>query len=150
MLTYITNRTIKGANKVFNDPDNSPIIIDNGQYSLGTSDFSTFINSGTFIDKSLFIMEFMIYGSQASLITRPRRFGKSTNLLMLHTFLSPTFSNQEKERKLELFQKLKIYKFEWFIKLYFGNWPVIYVSFKVSKIGTILFFSYGTNKDLFY
>jgi len=108
LLTYITNRTIKGAKEVFNDPNNSPIIID----SLGTSDFSTFINSGTFIDKSLFIMEFMIYGKQATLITRPRRFGKSTNLLMLHTFLSPTFSEQEKKSRLELFQKLKIYQFE--------------------------------------
>ncbi|RIA79085.1 hypothetical protein C1645_841564 [Glomus cerebriforme] len=77
-------------------------------------------------NKSLFIMEFMIYGAQASLIIRPRRFGKSTNLLMLRTFLSPTFSEQEKKSRLELFQKLKIYQFDWFIKLYFGNWPVIY------------------------
>lgn len=83
-------------------------------------------------------MEFMIYGPQATLITRPHRFGKTTNLLMLRTFLSPTFSKQEKKYRLELFQKLKIYQFDWFMKLYFGNWPVIYVSFKVSKIGTIL------------
>ncbi|CAI2179256.1 20184_t:CDS:2 [Funneliformis geosporum] len=75
-------------------------------------------------------MEFIIYGNQANLITRPRQFGKSTNLSMLHTFLSPTFSEQERKSRLELFQRLKISQFDWFIKLYFGNWPVIHVSFK--------------------
>ncbi|RIB17942.1 hypothetical protein C2G38_1389601 [Gigaspora rosea] len=71
----------------------------------------------------------MIYSERAILITRPRRFGKSTNLSMLYTFLKPVFE-QEKEQKLALFKDLKISQFDWFIKLNLGNWPVIYVSFK--------------------
>ncbi|CAG8683462.1 10487_t:CDS:2, partial [Racocetra fulgida] len=76
----------------------------------------------------------MAWGDQeqserAILITRPRRFGKSTNLSMLYTFFKPV-SEQEKEQKLALFKDLKVAQFDWFMKLHFGNWPVIYVSFK--------------------
>ncbi|CAG8549513.1 31_t:CDS:2 [Gigaspora margarita] len=84
---------------------------------------------GVFVDKSLFIIEYMIYSERAILITRPRRFGKSTNLSMLYTFLKPV-SEKEKEQKLALFKDLKVSKFDWFIKLNLGNWPVIYISFK--------------------
>jgi hypothetical protein len=76
-------------------------------------------------------MEFMIYGERANLIIRPRRFGKSTNLSMLYTFLMPTLSKEDMEFRLNLFKGLKISQFNWFIKLNFGNWPVIHVSFKV-------------------
>ncbi|CAG8607437.1 3418_t:CDS:2 [Ambispora gerdemannii] len=106
-----------------------PNVIVKGGYSPGESDFFKFITSGVFVDKSLFIIEFMIYSERAILITRPRRFGKSTNLSMLYTFLKPV-SEQEKEQKLALFKDLKVSQFDWFMKLHFGNWPVIYVSFK--------------------
>src|SRR5437764_2583836 len=37
----------------------NPNIVINGNYAPGVSDFAKFITSGTFVDKSLFIMEFM-------------------------------------------------------------------------------------------
>ncbi|CAI2197403.1 4194_t:CDS:2, partial [Funneliformis geosporum] len=98
-----------------------PKIIDNGSYTLGESDFIKFITSGTFVDKSLFIMEFMIYGQRANLITRPRRFGKTTNLSMLHTFLSSR--PQDRDERFLLFTELKVSRFDWFMKLNFGKWP---------------------------
>ncbi|CAB4399612.1 unnamed protein product [Rhizophagus irregularis] len=109
-----------------------PIIIDNGLYSLGESVFEKFMTSGTFVDKSLFIVEFMIFGQRANLITRPRRFGKSTNLSMLETFLSTDYPpiNYIPDLKSTLFGKLKIANFGWFAKLYYKQWPVIHISFK--------------------
>ena len=90
-------------------------------------------------------MEFMIYGKQANLITRPRRFGKSTNLSMLYTFLAPPSTEEEKTQRLSLFKDLRIYKYEWFIKSNFGNWPVIYISFKVSEPDAIFYIDNSNN-----
>ena len=130
------NKAIKSA---LNEP---PIIIDNGVYSLGESEFKKFVTSDTFVDKSLFILEFVIFGKRANLITRPRRFGKSTNLSMLETFLSKDYppSNRIPDVKTTLFGKLKIAKFEWFAKLYYKQWPVIHISFKVSKPGVTYYY----------
>lgn len=114
-----------------------PNVIINENYTPGVSEFSKF---GTFIDKSLFIMEFMIYGDQANLITRPRRFGKSTNLSMLNDFLAPPSTEEEGVERLSLFKNLKIFKFNWFVKSNFGKWPVIHISFKVSKCDAIFFY----------
>jgi len=116
-------------------------IIVSGNYTPGVSEFAKFITtSTTFVDKSLFIMEFMIYGEQASLITRPRRFGKSTNLSMLNDFLAPPLTEEERTRRFDLFRNLQIFKFDWFMKLHFGKWPVIHISFKVSKCDVIFFY----------
>ncbi|CAG8604914.1 10262_t:CDS:2 [Funneliformis mosseae] len=68
--------------------------------------FKKFVTSGTFVDKSLFIMEFMIYGQRANLITRPRR------------------------HKKIVVSELKVARFEWFAKLFYQQWPVIHISFK--------------------
>ncbi|CAG8603742.1 2701_t:CDS:2 [Rhizophagus irregularis] len=112
--------------------DEPPIIINNEVYSLGESEFEKFVTSGTFVDKSLFIMEFMIFGKRANLIIRPRRFGKSTNLSMLETFLSTDYPplNYVPDVKTLLFGNLKVARFEWFAKLYYKQWPVIHISFK--------------------
>ena len=45
-------------------------------------------SSAFFIDKTLFIKDFMESGDDVSVILRPRRFGKSTNINMLQSFLS--------------------------------------------------------------
>ncbi|RIA87459.1 hypothetical protein C1645_740101 [Glomus cerebriforme] len=108
-----------------------PNIIINKNYTPDVSEFSKFITTNTtFVDKSLFIMEFMIYGDEASLITRPRRFGKSTNLSMLSDFLTPPLTEEERTKRLSSFKNLKVFKFDWFMKLHFGKWPVIHISFK--------------------
>jgi hypothetical protein len=92
----------------------------------------------------------MIYGDWATLITRLRRFGKSTNLSMFYTFLKPAISKEEMEIRLNLFKNLKIFQFDWFINSNFGNWPVIHVSFKISRTDATFPFYRTTNKDLFY
>ncbi|MDJ1305229.1 MAG: AAA family ATPase [Candidatus Midichloria sp.] len=45
------------------------------------------IKSSAFVDKTLFIAEIVGIDQDAILITRPRRWGKTTNLDMLRTFL---------------------------------------------------------------
>ncbi|MEL6152854.1 MAG: AAA family ATPase, partial [Bacteroidota bacterium] len=54
----------------------------------GTDDFADLLlNSNVFVDKSLFIKEFLRSG-KALLVTRPRRWGKSLNMNMLGRFLA--------------------------------------------------------------
>ncbi|MEL6413296.1 MAG: AAA family ATPase, partial [Bacteroidota bacterium] len=56
---------------------------------IGTDDFADLLlNSNVFVDKSLFIKEFLLNSGKAILITRPRRWGKSLNMNMLGRFLS--------------------------------------------------------------
>ncbi|PKC06227.1 DUF1703-domain-containing protein [Rhizophagus irregularis] len=129
----VPSMTWKEQSEAFKSGLNEPpIIIDNGVYSLDESEFKKFVTSGTFVDKSLFIMEFMIFGKRSNLIIRPRRFGKSTNLSMLETFLSTDYPplNYVPDVKTSLFGNLKVARFEWFAKLYYKQWPVIHISFK--------------------
>lgn len=76
---------------------------------LGTDDFAKLLlNSNIFVDKSLFIREFLEDSGDVVLITRPRRWGKSLNMDMLGRFLTtevnedgtPIPSNQSRNRKL--------------------------------------------------
>ncbi|RIA99182.1 hypothetical protein C1645_811649 [Glomus cerebriforme] len=95
-----------------------PNVIISKNYTPDVSEFSKFITTKTtFVDKSLFIMEFMIYGKQASLITCPRQFGKSTNLSILNDFLASPLTEEERTKRLSLFKNLKIFKFDWFYKV---------------------------------
>ena len=55
---------------------------------VGISDFKELVTENYhFSDKTNFIKEIMSDGAQVILITRPRRFGKTLNLSMLHHFL---------------------------------------------------------------
>ena len=56
---------------------------------IGTDDFAKLLLESTvFVDKSLFIKEFLEDNSDVVLITRPRRWGKSLNMDMLGRFLA--------------------------------------------------------------
>ena len=56
---------------------------------LGTDDFADLLlHSDVFVDKSLFIKEFLKNKGKVALITRPRRWGKSLNMSMLSKFLA--------------------------------------------------------------
>ena len=57
-----------------------------------------------FVDKTLFIRDILENPRRVSLITRPRRFGKSTNFNMLAWFLDI----RKKEESKELFSGLKL------------------------------------------
>lgn len=92
---------------------------------LGTSDFKKIIEgNGLFIDKSLFIDEILKSNAEVQLFTRPRRFGKTTNLSMFRYF----FDVQEAETNRVLFNNLNIEKMD--NMRHFGRYPVIYITFK--------------------
>ena len=81
-----------------------------------------------YIDKTHFIKEWWESGDDVTLITRPRRFGKSLNISMVHQF----FSLEYKDRG-DLFEGLAIGKDEKYRKLQ-GTYPVINLSFARIKI----------------
>ena len=76
-----------------------------------------------YIDKTNFIRNWWESADDVTLITRPRRFGKTLNMDMLKCF----FSNQYNGKK-ELFEGLDIWKDEEYRKLQ-GTYPVIFLSF---------------------
>ena len=76
-----------------------------------------------YIDKTYFIKDWWESADDVTLITRPRRFGKTLNMDMLKCF----FSNQYEGRK-ELFEGLDIWKDEEYRELQ-GTYPVIFLSF---------------------
>ena len=58
---------------------------------LGEDNFQTLIEENHFfIDKTLFIQEFLNSDAKVALVTRPRRFGKTLNMSMLASFLDIT------------------------------------------------------------
>ncbi len=87
-------------------------------------------NQYLYIDKSNFIREWWESGDDVTLITRPRRFGKTLNMNMLERFLSIEFAGQG-----EVFMGLSIWKDEKYRNLQ-GTWPVIFLSFADVKANT--------------
>ena len=91
---------------------------------IGHQDFEHLITKGYFyIDKTMFIKDWWENGDAVTLITRPRRFGKTLNLDMLEHFFSVNHSERG-----DLFQSLSIWKEEKYQKLQ-GSYPVISLSF---------------------
>lgn len=104
-----------------------------GQYSncVGESVFSNFIElESLVVDKSLFIAEFIQRSGRASLITRPPRFGKSTNLSMLAAFFAKPPIGTTSDNRRKLFKDLRIARYTNFMETHFAQYPVIYFSFK--------------------
>lgn len=92
--------------------------------SIGAQDFTYIRNNHYFyIDKTNFIKEWWENGDIVTLLTRPRRFGKTLNLSMLEAF----FSNQY-IGKGALYEGLSIWKEEKYRQLQ-GSYPVIFLSF---------------------
>ncbi len=101
--------------------------------AIGYQDFETIRQKEYFyIDKTNFIKEWWENGDNVTLITRPRRFGKTLNMNMLERFLSIEYTGQG-----EIFEGLSIMKDENYQKLQ-GNWPVISLSFADVKANTFL------------
>ena len=91
---------------------------------IGKQSFEDIVQSNCFyIDKTSLIKEWWESEDDITLITRPRRFGKTLNMDMLKCF----FSNQYRD-KGQLFEGLKIWKEEKYQQLQ-GTYPVIYLSF---------------------
>ena len=77
------------------------------------------------VDKTRMIAEFLERGSAATLITRPRRFGKTLNMSMLAEFFDIT-----KDAK-DVFQGLAIMDTPYVKEM--NQYPVIFISFKDCK-----------------
>ncbi len=84
-----------------------------------------------YIDKTDFIKEWWEYSDMVTLITRPRRFGKTLNLSMAECF----FSNRSANRG-DLFEGLSIWQSEEYRNMQ-GTYPVIFLSFAPIKTGRI-------------
>ncbi len=92
--------------------------------SIGTQDFETIItNSYFYVDKTDFIREWWENGDSVTLITRPRRFGKTLNMSMVEQFFSVRFAGRH-----DLFEHLNIWREEKYRRLQ-GTIPVISLSF---------------------
>lgn len=103
------------------------------QLPIGESDFELIIdNNFSFVDKSLFIRD-IIQGHQVTLITRPRRFGKTLNLSMLRYFFSAEVDGNPTKA---LFDNLAINKEVELCNKYQGKHPVVSFSFKDVKEST--------------
>ena len=99
--------------------------------SIGNQSFESIREKDNFyVDKTNFIKEWWDNDDIVTLITRPRRFGKTLNMSMLECF----FSNKYKDRG-NLFEGLEIWKDEKYRKLQ-GTYPVIFLSFASIKGNT--------------
>ncbi|WP_425360528.1 MULTISPECIES: AAA family ATPase [unclassified Candidatus Tisiphia] len=118
---------------------------------VGTDDFKTLLlNSDVFVDKSLMIKELLEDSGAVTLITRPRRWGKSLNMDMVRRFLEievnaqgktfpqeqrvnyKLFSGGEVDLGFDETKKLKPLKISSVVKAMKrqGQFPVILISFK--------------------
>jgi len=129
--------------------------------AIGEDDFKLLRQGNNyFVDKSLFIEEVINDASRVLLFPRPRRFGKTLNMSMLHYF----FTNKNVEENRQLFNGLAITHSPVF-EQHFGQYPVVFLSFKSCKgdnyekiyysiraviAKTFKECSYILEKDLFY
>ncbi len=92
--------------------------------AIGIQDFSDLIQKNCFyIDKTDFIREWWESRDSVTLITRPRRFGKTLNMSMTEQFFSLKYAG-----KGEVFEGLSIWETEEYRNLQ-GTYPVISLSF---------------------
>lgn len=95
---------------------------------LGYQNFLDFVCGKRFyVDKTHFIPEWLASDARITLITRPRRFGKSMLLSTVRTFFDPMYADHP-----EYFKKLQVWKDKDCRRL-FGTIPVISVSFGSCK-----------------
>lgn len=100
--------------------------------SIGIQGFSDLREQDCFfVDKTNFIKEWWEKRDVVTLITRPRRFGKTLNMSMLDCFFSNKYAN-----RADLFEGLSIWQDETYRKLQ-GTYPVIFLSFAAVKAGNL-------------
>ena len=63
---------------------------------IGSDDFCKIIDGGYYyVDKTLLIKQLLDKPSEVALIARPRRFGKTLNMMMLKTFFEEAQGSQK-------------------------------------------------------
>ncbi len=92
--------------------------------AIGIQNFSELIENNCFyVDKTHFIKEWWDNRDSVTLITRPRRFGKTLTMSMVEQFFSVEYAGRG-----DLFEGLKIWKEEDY-RVIQGTYPVISLSF---------------------
>ena len=95
---------------------------------IGKQDYESIIMSDCFyVDKTNFIKEWWEAKDDVTLITKPRRFGKTLNMSMLNCFFSNKYSGRR-----DLFEGLEIWEDEKYREIQ-GTYPVIFLSFASVK-----------------
>ena len=93
---------------------------------LGVVDYETLKNLNYyFIDKSMMIYDFLMRKSTITLVTRPRRFGKTINISMMSSFFDITKDSKE------IFKDTKIVETEYISEM--NQYPTIFISFANAK-----------------
>ncbi|MDY4839919.1 MAG: AAA family ATPase [Lachnospiraceae bacterium] len=96
--------------------------------AIGLQNFEELIQKNYYyIDKTDFIREWWDCGDSVTLITRPRRFGKTLNMSMVETFFSVKYADRG-----DLFEGLSIWEEEKYRRIQ-GTYPVISLSFASIK-----------------
>ena len=100
---------------------------------VGCDDYGEVVdNQLIFVDKSLFIQAILKDKSEVILITRPRRFGKTLNMSLLHYFFAAEVLNRKTEG---MFDHLQIAQYP-ACMAHQGQYPVISITFKDLKADT--------------
>ena len=104
--------------------------------SIGNQNFKSIREKRAFyVDKTFFIRDWWEKEDVVTLITRPRRFGKTLNMSMVEQFFSIEYAGRG-----DLFAGLSIWENEKYKKLQ-GTWPVLFLSF--ADIKSTTYDSYG-------
>ena len=102
-----------------------------GIVAIGKQNFASIREKKCFyVDKTNFIKEWWENEDECTLITRPRRFGKTLNMSMMEQFFSVEYQGRE-----DLFEGLTIWEEEKYRQLQ-GSYPVISLSFADIKSRT--------------
>ena len=111
--------------------------------AIGIQNFEELIEKDYYyIDKTDFIREWWDCGDSVTLITRPRRFGKTLNMNMVETFFSVKYADRG-----NLFERLSIWEDEKYRKIQ-GTYPVISLSFASIKAENFELANYITRQLL--
>lgn len=98
---------------------------------IGVSDFKSATTNYYYVDKTLMIRDFLDAKPMVSLLTRPRRFGKTLNMDMLRVFFEKTTENTS-----IYFKDKQIWRCGEYYTKHQGQYPVIFLTFKDVKCST--------------
>ena len=109
-----------------------------GRPALGYQDYEEVITENIlYIDKTNFISEWWEYGDKVTLITRPRRFGKTLNLSTVECFFSNKYANRGELFEGKAVWEAKSDEGDYKYRHLQGTFPVIFLSFASVKTGSI-------------
>lgn len=95
---------------------------------IGSDDFCKIVDGGYYyVDKTLLIKQLLDKPSEVALITRPRRFGKTLNMMMLKAFFEEAPDSQR------YFENMKIWNCGETYTSHQGKYPVVFLTFKDAK-----------------